>query len=92
MASAETMLANGFFEWTCFASQQGAEKAVKAVFQKMGAAAWGHSLLELLKLLASKVAITEELLDCARILDRFYIPTRHPNSFESGSPFEYFTQ
>jgi len=92
LASAETMLANGFFEWTCFASQQGAEKAVKAVFQKMGAAAWGHSLLELLKLLASKAAITEELLDCARILDRFYIPTRHPNSFESGSPFEYFTQ
>ena len=92
LASAEAMLTSGFYEWACFASQQAAEKAVKAVFQKMGATAWGHSLLELLKLLAGKVTISEELFDYARTLDRFYIPARYPNGFESGSPFEYFTK
>lgn len=92
LASAEAMLASSFYEWACFASQQAAEKAVKAVFQKMGAVAWGHSLLELLRLLIGKAAVTEELFDCARVLDRFYIPARYPNGFESGSPFEYFTK
>lgn len=92
LASAEVMLINGFYEWACFASQQAAGKAVKAAFQKMGATAWGHSLLELFKLLSVKAGITEELFDGARILDRFYIPARYPNAFESGSPFEYFTR
>ena len=27
----------GFYDWTCFSAQQAAEKAVKAVFQKLGA-------------------------------------------------------
>jgi len=38
----------GFFEWACFISQQGAEKAIKAVYQRHGAVAWGHSVLDLL--------------------------------------------
>ncbi len=29
----------GFYNWACFSAQQSAEKAVKAVFQKMGAEA-----------------------------------------------------
>ena len=28
---------HGFYNWACFSSQQSAEKAVEAVFQKMGA-------------------------------------------------------
>lgn len=24
--------------------------------------------------------------------DKYYVPTRYPNSFESGSPYEYFTR
>lgn len=92
LASAEAMLAGGFFEWACFASQQAAEKAVKAVFQKLGGTAWGHSVYELLRLLSQKVAVGEELFDCARALDRFYIPARYPNGFDAGSPYEYFTR
>jgi len=38
------MTQNGIFEWACFVSQQAAEKAVKAVLQKMNATAWGHSV------------------------------------------------
>lgn len=40
---------HGFYEWACFSAQQAAEKAVKAVFQKMGAEAWGHSVADLLE-------------------------------------------
>ncbi|MBA7504906.1 hypothetical protein ES706_03568 [subsurface metagenome] len=92
LKAAEEMMKSGSFEWSCFVAQQGAEKAVKAVFQKLNAAAWGHSVFELMKLLSKKVVVNGELLDCARNLDRYYIPTRYPNSFESGSPYEYFTE
>jgi len=90
--AAEVMKNNGRFEWACFISHQAAEKAVKAVYQKNNATAWGHSIYELLNGLSNKINLDESLLDCARALDRFYIPTRYPNGFESGSPFEYFTE
>ena len=32
---------DGCYEWSCFAAQQGAEKAVKAVYQRLGAAGLG---------------------------------------------------
>lgn len=34
---ARSDLERGFYNWACFSSQQAAEKAVKAVSQKMGA-------------------------------------------------------
>jgi len=34
---AQSDLERGFYEWSCFSSQQAAEKAAKAVFQKLGA-------------------------------------------------------
>lgn len=43
---AEEMMKSSSFEWSCFVAQQGAEKAVKAVFQKLNAAAWGHSVFD----------------------------------------------
>ncbi|MEM3506642.1 MAG: HEPN domain-containing protein [Candidatus Bathyarchaeia archaeon] len=30
------------YEWTCFAAQQAAEKAVKALYQKLGIEVGGH--------------------------------------------------
>ena len=42
-------LAGAYFEWACFSAQQAAEKAVKAVFQKLGSEAWGHSVADLLQ-------------------------------------------
>jgi HEPN domain-containing protein len=91
LQTAEDMAKSGSFEWSCFVAQQAAEKAVKAVFQKLNAVAWGHSVLDLMKVLSRKTTVTEELLNYARTLDRYYVPTRYPNSFESGSPYEYFT-
>lgn len=91
-AVAQEMKKSGFYEWACFAAQQSAEKALKAVFQKMHAVAWGHSVLELLRILSGKVEVNEELLTCARTLDRYYILSRYPNGFSEGSPMEYFTE
>ena len=76
----------GFYNWACFSAQQAAEKAIKAVFQRMGAEAWGHSVADLLKELGKKHDISTELLNGAIELDKAYIPTRYPNTHPSGSP------
>lgn len=80
-----------YYNWACFSSQQGAEKAVKAVFQKLGAEAWGHSVAELLEELAKRFESTQGLIDIAKELDKAYIPTRYPNAHPSGSPRRHYT-
>ncbi len=80
------------FEWACFSSQQGAEKAVKAVYLRLHGEGWGHSVLKLLQGLKDRVNVPESLFDAGRALDRHYIPTRYPNGFDQGSPGDYYTQ
>ena len=89
---AKSDLENGYYNWACFSAQQGAEKAVKAVFQKMGAEAWGHSVVDLLKELANSHKVPDELIDISMELDKAYIPSRYPNALPSGSPYERFTR
>lgn len=81
----------GFYNWACFSAQQSAEKAVKAVFQKMGAEAWGHSVADLLEELSKFHSLPEKLKDAALELDKAYIPTRYPNAHPSGSPKSLYT-
>jgi HEPN domain-containing protein len=83
---------DGFYNWACFSAQQGAEKAVKAVFQRMGAEAWGHSVSDLLKELSNRYPVPQELIDCGLELDKAYIPTRYPNAHPSGSPRTRYTK
>ncbi len=87
---AEAARRAGQHEWACFAAQQAAEKAVKALHLRMGQEAWGHSIARLLAELPKGVAIPEELVEQARVLDTFYIPTRYPNSHPEGAPFEHY--
>jgi len=89
---ARSDLERGFYEWACFSSQQAAEKAVKAVFQKMGAEAWGHSVADLLQELSQREEVLEEFVDGALELDKAYIPTRYPNAHPSGSPSTRYTK
>ncbi|MFQ5976847.1 MAG: HEPN domain-containing protein [Candidatus Heimdallarchaeota archaeon] len=79
------------FEWTCFAAQQSAEKAVKALFQALHAEAWGHSVSGLLQRLPSSLEVKSPLIDQAKKLDRHYIPARYPNSHPSGAPADYYS-
>jgi HEPN domain-containing protein len=89
---ARNSLKDGDFEWSCFAAHQAAEKALKAVFLKLGMDAWGHTLTALIGNLPDAVGQpTETLVDYARILDKYYIPTRYPNGFDSGAPTDYYT-
>lgn len=41
---ARNALADGDYEWSAFAAQQAAEKAIKALFQVLHLDAWGHTL------------------------------------------------
>jgi len=79
------------YEWSAFASHQAAEKAIKALFQKLHLDAWGHVLSVLLENLPARVKPEEHLVDRAKELDKHYIPTRYPNGFERGAPVDFYT-
>lgn len=88
---AQSDLERGFYDWACFSSQQAAEKAVKAVFQKMGAEAWGHSVADLLEELSKTHSVHETLMNAAFELDKTYITARYPNALPSGAPRGRYT-
>jgi HEPN domain-containing protein len=79
-------------EWACFAAQQAAEKATKALFQAAGAEARGHSVFALLENLPAPYTADPALKDAAKELDKHYIPARSPNAHPQGAPYEYYTK
>ena len=83
---------DGDFEWSAFASHQAAEKAIKALFQKLHLDAWGHTLSSLLAQLPEPVRPSASPIDTAKELDKHYIPTRYPNGFEQGAPVDFYTR
>ena len=79
--------------WPSTAEHQTAEKALKALFQRLGMEAWGHTLTALIGNLPQDAAPpSETLADYARMLDKHYIPTRYPNGFPSGAPTDFYTR
>lgn len=91
LGHARMSASNGDFEWACFAAQQSAEKALKAVFQRLGGDAWGHSVTGLLDALPGTVQVTDAMRDSAMDLDRHYIAPRYPNSYPEGAPCDFYT-
>lgn len=87
---ARNSTAGADYEWACFAAQQAAEKALKAMYQAFAGEGWGHSISSLLEGLTEKAPVSEELRRSGRLLDRMYIPTRYPNGFDQGIPADYF--
>ncbi len=93
LEKAELDLKNSFFEWACFTAQQSAEKAVKALYQKLNMSVKGHSIVKMLEELQnSALGISEDLTHSARILDRYYTVSRYPNGFPEGSPLDFFDE
>ncbi|WP_457601035.1 HEPN domain-containing protein [Hydrogenivirga sp.] len=85
---ARLSLENEDYEWACFAAQQAAEKAVKALHLHLGQEAWEYVIAKLLRELP--LDVPESLVEKARVLDAYYIPTRYPSGFPEGAPFEHF--
>ena len=77
-------------EWACFAAQQAAEKALKALHLFNNQEAWGHVIWKLIEELPDSIIIPDDLIDKAKVLDSFYIPTRYANGHPEGPPFEHY--
>ena len=82
----------GDYEWACFAAQQAAEKAVKALYQRLSMEVWGRSISWMLSSLPEGYRPSKELINKAKELDRHYIPTRYPNLHPEGAPMDYYTE
>lgn len=80
---------SGLWAQACFAAQQVAEKALKALVLSRGYEdVRSHSLLSIIKALE----IDGELENMAKKLDQYYISARYPDAFYDGAPYEYFTE
>ena len=89
---AEKSLKMKDYAWACFACQQGAEKAVKALYVRFNMMAWERSVTELLASLPSKLKLDERVIEKAKMLDKYYIPTRYPNAHPQGHACKYYTE
>lgn len=89
---AQNSLLDTDYAWACFAAQQSAEKAVKALYMKKNSIAWGHAVSELLESLPEDIRTDVELIEKAKKLDKYYIPTRYPNAHPSGPAFKFYTK
>lgn len=75
----------GLHNWACFAAEQAAQLAAKALLHGLGRGPWGHDLVRLGELATAwGVALREEVLDAMRRLGRHYIPARYPDAHPSG--------
>ncbi|MGQ9642159.1 MAG: HEPN domain-containing protein, partial [Candidatus Bathycorpusculaceae bacterium] len=58
-----------------------------------GLPSYGHSLSRLLTSVEEDLgSIEHEIVEAAKTLDKYYIPTRYPNAWVEGSPEEYYTK
>ncbi len=93
LESARGDQARGDYNWACFKAQQAGGLAAKALLHGIGEAAYGHSVSRLLSNASTKgFAVPEEVMDCGRDLDKYYIPTRYPSAWSEGSPHEYYSE
>jgi len=91
LAHAQHATVDGDHEWSAFAAQQAAEKALKALIQAFSGEPWGHLTSALVEALPSAAAAPPAILDAARRLDKHYIPARYPNGFAAGYPGKLYT-
>ena len=92
--AAEIMQANNKHSHCCFLCQQASEKAIKAIYYNLDEDPWGHSIVKLIEGLKDVDPNISDLLKTherdARILDRYYIPTRYPNGLPDIIPSQAY--
>jgi HEPN domain-containing protein len=72
----------------CFMAQQAAEKALKAALYSHLRHSRTHVLMDLVNDVDENAP--ETMMEYARVLDGYYIPTRYANGHDSGAPFKYY--
>ncbi len=82
----------GDHEWSAFAAQQAAEKALKAVILGLGGEPWGHSITLLVESLPASAGGPPRIVEAGNRLDKHYIPARYPNGFDAGFPGKLYTR
>ncbi len=92
LETAEILHREKRYNAAAFYSHQAAEKASKALLYHVNEAPWGHSVRQLLQryLEARGLSAAEDLMICARELDRHYIPSRYPNAHPAGTSHEAY--
>lgn len=92
LKAAKDSFNDGNYEWSCFQSQQGGEKALKTyLYEKGYTSILTHSLKELLKECLKLDTSFNALSNDARNLDMYYIPTRYPNGLAGNlAPTEFY--
>lgn len=92
LKAARDSLEDAHYDWCCFQSQQGVEKALKAFLYERGyTSVVTHSLKELVRECKRLERAFEEVEGQAHFLDMFYIPTRYPNGLAGDmAPSEFY--
>lgn len=91
LAGARLQADADLFNWACFAAEQAAQLAVKALLHGAGRGPWGHDLVRLVEAAgAAGLRVSADAADAARRLSRHYIPARYPDAHPSGSPAAHY--
>lgn len=93
LASARLQTPGGPYNWACFAAEQAAQLAIKALLHGLGQAPWGHDLDRLRQLTeAAGVDLGDETAHRLRRLGRHYIPSRYADNHASGAASEHYDE
>ena len=91
LASARRDAEAGDYSWACFKAEQAAQLALKALLIGQGVEAFGHSTRDLVERVRRLgVEVPGEIETAARGLERHYIPSRYPDAYPSGSPYQFY--
>jgi HEPN domain-containing protein len=91
LAAARLQADAGLSNWACFAAEQSAQLAVKALLHGAGRGPWGHDLVRLVEAAAAAgIDVPADAADAARRLSRHYIPARYPDAHPAGSPAAHY--
>ena len=82
LATAIDLLRLGRYSKACYFAQQAAEKALKALLiRRLNRYEHTHGVRELLEMLRDNgIDVCDELIRVGDELDRYYVPTRYPNT------------
>jgi HEPN domain-containing protein len=92
LGAAKDLFTNQRWAKACFMSQQSAELALKAALNALGRERKGHDIHVMVEELSEEKEEISTLMDGAKRLDQYYIPTRYMNAFSEGSAKSHFTE